>query len=39
MACAAVFLVMIRWGKTFRARSRERYWELVVENWERGMGH
>ncbi|KAL2216310.1 MFS transporter [Thermoascus aurantiacus ATCC 26904] len=39
MACAAVFLVMIRWGKTFRARSRERYWELVVENWEKGMGH
>ncbi|KAL2004918.1 hypothetical protein VTN00DRAFT_2768 [Thermoascus crustaceus] len=39
MACAAVFLVMIKWGKTFRERSRERYWELVVENWEKGMGH
>ncbi|KAJ9234030.1 hypothetical protein DTO207G8_4075 [Paecilomyces variotii] len=39
MACAAVFLVMIKWGKTFRERSRERYWDLVVQNWERGMGH
>lgn len=39
MACAAVFLVMIKWGKKSRERSRERYWELVVENWENGMGH
>ncbi|KAJ9296688.1 hypothetical protein DTO271G3_4887 [Paecilomyces variotii] len=39
MACAAVFLIMIKWGKTFRERSREKYWDLVVQNWERGMGH
>ncbi|PWY89333.1 MFS general substrate transporter [Aspergillus heteromorphus CBS 117.55] len=39
MACAAVFLVMTRWGKMFRVRSRERYWKIVEENWERGMGH
>ncbi|KAE8354139.1 putative MFS transporter [Aspergillus coremiiformis] len=39
MACAAVFLVMIKYGKTFRMRSRERYWNLVVENWEKGMAH
>ncbi|KAL1879466.1 hypothetical protein Plec18167_003921 [Paecilomyces lecythidis] len=39
MACAAVFLIMIKWGKTFRERSRERYWNLVIQNWEKGMGH
>ncbi|PWY72456.1 MFS transporter [Aspergillus sclerotioniger CBS 115572] len=39
MACAAVFLVMIKWGKTFRIHSREKYWRIVEENWERGMGH
>ncbi|KAB8266310.1 major facilitator superfamily domain-containing protein [Aspergillus pseudonomiae] len=39
MACAAVFLVMIKYGKTLRTRSREKYWNLVVENWEKGMTH
>ncbi|KAH8433690.1 putative MFS transporter [Aspergillus melleus] len=39
MTCSAVFLVMIRWGKTFRTRSREKYWKLVIENWEKGMSH
>ena len=39
MACAAVFLVMIKWGKTFRSQSREKYWDIVIENWEKGMGH
>ncbi|KAJ5315971.1 hypothetical protein N7476_006278 [Penicillium atrosanguineum] len=39
MACAAVFLVMIKWGKAFRVRSREKYWQIVQENWEKGMGH
>lgn len=39
MACAAVFLVMIKWGKTFRSNSREKYWDIVIENWEKGMGH
>ena len=39
MACAAVFLVMIKYGKTLRIRSREKYWNLVVENREKGMAH
>ncbi|KAL1967169.1 hypothetical protein VTN77DRAFT_3460 [Rasamsonia byssochlamydoides] len=39
MACSAIFFVMVRYGKTFRIKSREKYWSLVVENWERGMGH
>ncbi|CAG8007245.1 unnamed protein product [Penicillium olsonii] len=39
MACASVFLFMIKFGKTFRERSREKYWKLVQENWEKGMGH
>ncbi|OJJ99483.1 hypothetical protein ASPACDRAFT_30167 [Aspergillus aculeatus ATCC 16872] len=39
LACAAVFLVMIKWGKMFRERSREKYWAIVVENQEKGMGH
>ncbi|GAT28924.1 MFS transporter [Aspergillus luchuensis] len=39
MACAAVFLVMIKWGKSFRMHSREKYWRIVEENWARGMGH
>jgi hypothetical protein len=39
MACSAVFLVMMWRGKMFRIRSRERYWDLVRENWELGMGH
>ncbi|KAF7595834.1 hypothetical protein BBP40_004646 [Aspergillus hancockii] len=39
MACSAVFLVMIKWGKTLRMRSREKYWDQVVENGEKGMTH
>lgn len=39
MACSAVFLVMIRFGKAFRVKSREKYWRLVLENREKGMGH
>lgn len=34
-----MFLVMIQWGKMFRERSREKYWAIVVENQEKGMGH
>lgn len=34
MACSAVFLFMIKFGKTFRARSREKYWDIVARNWE-----
>ncbi|KAJ5475098.1 hypothetical protein N7539_008164 [Penicillium diatomitis] len=37
MACSAVFLVMIRYGKMFRIRSREKYWEIVQGNWEKGL--
>ncbi|CAI7666435.1 unnamed protein product [Penicillium viridicatum] len=37
MACTSVFFVMIKFGKTFHERSREQYWELVQENWEKGM--
>ncbi|KAJ5591806.1 uncharacterized protein N7459_002175 [Penicillium hispanicum] len=39
MACAAVFLVMVKYGKACRIRSREKYWRIVQENWEHGMGH
>ncbi|KAL4888640.1 MFS general substrate transporter [Aspergillus ambiguus] len=39
LACSAVFLFMIKYGKTFRTRTREKYWTLVVENRARGMGH
>ncbi|GFF73772.1 hypothetical protein IFM60648_04022 [Aspergillus lentulus] len=39
MGISAVFLVMIKWGKTFRARSRDKYWSIVRENQARGMGH
>ncbi|KAL4811924.1 major facilitator superfamily domain-containing protein [Aspergillus spinulosporus] len=38
LACSAVFLVMVKWGKGYRVRSRERYWRVVEENWEKGMG-
>ncbi|KXG51345.1 Major facilitator superfamily domain, general substrate transporter [Penicillium griseofulvum] len=37
MACSSVFLFMIKFGKTFRERSREKYWKLVQENWDKGM--
>lgn len=39
MACSAVFLAMVKWGKMLRMRTREKYWDIVVENRERGMGH
>lgn len=39
MACSAVFLVVVRWGKTVRKRSREKYWRIVGENRARGMSH
>ncbi|EYE95984.1 putative MFS transporter [Aspergillus ruber CBS 135680] len=39
MACSTVFLIMMKWGKKFRELSREQYWDIVVENWEKGMGH
>ncbi|KAL2862096.1 kinase-like domain-containing protein [Aspergillus pseudodeflectus] len=39
LACSLVFLAMVKWGKTFRVQSRTKYWRIVVENWEKGMGH
>ncbi|KAK9364781.1 major facilitator superfamily domain-containing protein [Lipomyces kononenkoae] len=39
MACCVLFLIMIVFGKGFRVRSKEKYWALVVENLEIGMGH
>jgi hypothetical protein len=39
LTVSAVFLIMVKWGKSFRVRSREKYWALVTENWEKGMGH
>ncbi|EAW15152.1 putative MFS transporter [Aspergillus clavatus NRRL 1] len=39
LAISAVFLAMVKWGKMFRTRSREKYWSIVRENQERGMGH
>ncbi|KAJ5974088.1 hypothetical protein N7481_011298 [Penicillium waksmanii] len=39
LACASIFLVMIKFGKSFRIRSQERYWKIVEENWEKGMAH
>jgi len=39
LACALTFLVMIKFGKSIRVNSREKYWQIVGENWEKGMGH
>jgi hypothetical protein len=39
MACASMFLIMIKYGKACRIRSREKYWAIVQENAERGMEH
>lgn len=39
LACSLVFLVMIKWGKNFRVHSQTKYWSIVAENWEKGMGH
>ncbi|KAF9894276.1 hypothetical protein FE257_007779 [Aspergillus nanangensis] len=39
LACAAVFLAMVKWGKMFRTRSKDKYWSIVAENRARGMGH
>ncbi|KAJ5555424.1 hypothetical protein N7535_007859 [Penicillium sp. DV-2018c] len=39
MACASVFLFMVKFGKTFRERSRVKYWKMVQTNVEKGMGH
>ncbi|GES63657.1 major facilitator superfamily domain, general substrate transporter [Aspergillus terreus] len=39
MACSAIFLVMVKFGKPLRARSREKYWKLVEENVKNGITH
>ncbi|KAJ5814800.1 MFS transporter [Penicillium riverlandense] len=37
MACASLYLVMIKFGKRCRIRSRERYWKLLAKNKEQGV--
>lgn len=39
MAVSSVFFIMIAFGKKIRVKSREKYWDIVVDNWEKGMGH
>ncbi|RFU30108.1 hypothetical protein B7463_g6204, partial [Scytalidium lignicola] len=39
MAASAAFLVMIKYGKTFRIKSRQKYWNLVRKNLETGLAH
>ncbi|KAL5358751.1 major facilitator superfamily domain-containing protein [Aspergillus floccosus] len=39
MACSAIFLVMVKFGKPLRARSREEYWKLVESNVKSGITH
>ncbi|KAF9883789.1 hypothetical protein FE257_002773 [Aspergillus nanangensis] len=39
MACSGIFFLMTRFGKKFRTHTREKYWNIVIENRERGMGH
>lgn len=35
----SMFLVMIVWGKSFRARSKGKYWKLVQKSLDEGMEH
>ncbi|KAH6680435.1 putative MFS transporter [Halenospora varia] len=39
MAACVVFLIMIKWGKGFRIRSKAKYWALVRESKEKGVAH
>lgn len=39
MAACAVFLVMVKWGKDFRIRSKAEYWALVQDGKEKGVAH
>ncbi|OKL60902.1 hypothetical protein UA08_03121 [Talaromyces atroroseus] len=39
MACSAFFLVMVKYGKTLRLRSREKYWDIVASNAAHGIHH
>ena len=39
LAVVAVFLVLIKYGKSMREKSRVRYWQLVKENMENGVSH
>lgn len=37
MAACAVFLIMVKWGKGFRAKSKAEYWALVRDGRENGV--
>ena len=37
LACASLYLVMIKFGKRCRIHSAERYWKLLAKNKEKGM--
>ncbi|KAH8803654.1 putative MFS transporter [Xylogone sp. PMI_703] len=39
LAASSVFLVMIKYGKTFRIKSQQKYWRLVRKNLETGVAH
>lgn len=38
MTASAVFLVMIKYGKSFRVQSAARYWELVEAKMAKSRG-
>lgn len=39
MATSLVFLIMIKWGKSFRDRSKYRYWGYVAQGKALGLSH
>lgn len=39
LVASSMFLVLIVWGKDFRARSKGTYWKLVLKSLDEGMGH
>lgn len=39
LAQVLVFLVFVKWGKRWRAGSRERYWTMVEESAKRVLAH
>jgi hypothetical protein len=39
MVSTGAFLIMIKWGKTFRKNSRVRYWAHVEKSIAKGMVH
>ncbi|TGO47311.1 hypothetical protein BOTNAR_0532g00040 [Botryotinia narcissicola] len=39
LAQVLVFLVFVKWGKGWRAGSKDRYWTMVEESAKRGLAH